>query len=252
MDGTNSGSHVVHPGSPVCSYQPSPHTNPNPKTTIYVPSDDFDLSFATAQFETGVGDNKVDNNRILPSVQFSTSFQSRDVNNAAITTNALSFSSALNSSKVLDSGAMPPPSSGTGGYRATLQLTTTYSPVDVPQITSTVAPVSFSQQQQQQRHHVGSSPTTDAAAHHLCGSAETTTPSTSVNTSIDTGTVDYLLQNGGGGCDEWEMKPEYFTESQHYYGLLNKETVLDSTVTSHHTNPRLLSHQQVHVPHHYF
>ena len=246
-DGSYLGS-CFHLGSTVYSQRPRP--SPNSKTmmksatsAVYtVPSDDFDLSFSTKKFETGV-EGKVDN-RSIPTLKFSTSYQSRDVNTTA-TASSPSFSSAtatktigeLISSNILAS-TMPPPS-GTGGNRTNLQLTTATNSTAVPQKTYAVEPTSFAPQ-----HHVGCSTTTYPAhhgyTHNHWGSAETTTPATSAN--IDAGTVDYLLQYGGSGCDEWEIRPEEFAESHNYYGLLNNTETVDSAVT----NP-CLSHQQVQV-----
>lgn len=76
------------------------------------------------------------------------------------------------------------------------------------------APASLSQQQQHQQKQVGSAAATDLVQlgyiQHQSSSLATTTKGT-----IDTGTVDDLLQNGTGGCDEWEIDTSYY----HYLNL---------------------------------
>jgi hypothetical protein len=64
------------------------------------------------------------------------------------------------------------------------------------------------------------------------------------------GTVDYLLQNGAGGCEEWEMKAEEVAEGLNYYGFLgnNNETARadPAPIEQCHSDPRAFHHNQHH------
>ena len=50
--------------------------------------------------------------------------------------------------------------------------------------------------------------------------------------SIEEGTVDFLLQTGSGGCEEWDMHADEVAEGLNYYGFLNPSTDVVTEVSS--------------------
>lgn len=164
-----------------------------------VPSNNFELSFSTSEFTNGKANN---GHATVPSYA-----PSSEVNNGP------SFSLAISTPKPLPNGLNPMPPTPTNVFNRT---TAAIQPINIQSNHHSHEPASFSQQQQQQQ--VPSCASQCCSSTAACSSTEAT-----VCESIDEGTVDFLLQNGSGGCDEWEMPPEEVAEGLNYYGFLSNE-----------------------------
>lgn len=115
---------------------------------------------------------------------------------------------------------------------------------DYHQSTPTEAPGNLSLQQQQ--YDVNPLPVRPVSVQQ-CDSQQCSCTEKTCDVS-DEGTVDFLLQHGSGGCDEWEdtpeMKAEEVVEGLNYYGFLNSTDNADSYVSdsqvyhsNHSSNP---------------
>jgi len=190
------------------------------------PLDNVELSFSTAEFTNGTTGNTNTTHNMVPSMEASAYAQSQShETNGFGNGNASSFSIASSTPAATFGNELRPPVStisplfgSTGAHKMGLQPITT-------QLDHTPRPVvsaSFSWQQQ----HVGCPAGADPVQHqqHGCSSMELDTACD----AIDEGTVDFLLQTGTGGCDEWEMRTEEVAEGLNYYGFLNSNNDTDN------------------------
>jgi hypothetical protein len=145
--------------------------------------------------------------------------------------NVSSFTAAISTPATTFGNALRPPVStisplfgSTSANKMGLQPITTQLDHTPRPRTQTVVSASFSLQQQ---HHQNVDPVQHQQ--HSCCSMEAHAGCD----TIDEGTVDFLLQTGTGGSDEWEMRTEEVAEGLNYYGFLNgnndTENVNDTT-----------------------
>jgi len=210
-------------------------------------SEKFKLSFSSSEYNHGT-DGK-EGTRVFHSSGAPTAHVSS--HHATATDNNASFSVAISTQNLGElpsmyglsttKSTMPLPRCDTSGaHKMKIQPITIELAPETHQRTHTEASGSFSQQQQQ--YDVSPVPIRPVSVqqsdcHQSSSSAKTCNVS-------DEGTVDFLLQHGSGGCDEWddtpEMKAEDVMEGLNYYGFLNS---IDNA------DPRL-SDSQVHCSNH--
>lgn len=164
-----------------------------------VPSNNFELSFSTSEF---TNTNKKGAKPAFPTPKAPTAF----VASSSEAYNVSSFSVAISTPTL---GRMP----GMGNAMAPHPrvLTDAYN-----RSTAELRPINIENIQSSQHHTQEEEERPEPIQH-------TSTEATQCD-SIDEGTVDFLLQNGSGGCDEWEMPTEEVAEGLNYYGFLNTPT----------------------------
>jgi hypothetical protein len=234
------------PQQPVFVTAPQTHAckHTQKSSDLYeAPLDNFKLSFSTAEFTngtTGKGNTNA-THTMVPSMKASAYVQSHETN-AFGNGNTFSIAIFTPATKTLGGGGgLQPPSNGlpsvstmpplfgsTGAHKIALQPITTQLDHTPHPRTHTVVSASFSQQQLQQQH-VGC-PAGGDPVHHQQHRCSSTKAATACDT-IDEGTVDFLLQTGSGGCDEWEMRTEEVAEGLNYYGFLNSNYDADNNNT---------------------
>jgi len=248
---SDSSCHVL-PGSPVRSYQ----LNPSKGNQEMLPaslamcsalsSNESDVSFSSTKFKScGNDNNNGSNDRILPALKISTSYQSRGVGGMGSMGNPPLSSSSYPIDKVKIAGttnmvnnhsntvnnhqdvALPDISLSASQhtahtistlshsncndeYRAMLQLPASETVVPQHNTITTIAAASPFCSQQCDQQQTGGFLKADSASlgctqPHCSDVAITAAPSFN-----DGGTVDSLLLLNGGGCEEWEMSFEDF------------------------------------------
>lgn len=200
-----------------------------------LPPTNFELSFSTSELNVNNNNNKGKEEKTIPS---------REGNPVG---NSSSFSLSISSGGGLPSlngfaRPMPPVCDNTDSLQPITIQSDHNNHEKWQQQQQQFHPAAFSQRQMEDPLSAANDPG------QCCKRSGNSVASTCDCT--DEGTVDYLLQNGAGGCEEWEMKAEEVAEGLNYYGFLgnNNDTAgADQAPTEQcHSDPRVYHHNQHH------